>query len=725
MIKFLRFLLCVISFFFFQRKTVAQEVTDSSEVQLAEELTEPSSTNQESTDEDLGFIFRPKLSLGVGMFTFYGDINTNHKGLHPTVSRIAYELRLINPLTDYLEMNFYALFGQVSENERTQARNLNFNSNITTGGLTFTYNFKNFRTWKSNVNPYISAGIESVEFLSKSDLRDKDGKYYHYWSNGTIMDLPEDDPNASNAVELFRDYTYESDLRELNLDGYAKYPERTFAFPVEVGANFKLGEKVDFRVSTAMHFTMSDLIDNVTSESVGARAGTKGNDKFLYTSFSLVYDLTFDRNGGGSGGKDFGGDWMDLYAQDTSDYDKDGVGDLADLCAKTPLDARPVDENGCPLDQDLDGVSDNIDDELDTPEKAPVDEHGVALDDDDFNLMYRVYKDSIGEFSEMTEVTNISESGGGNDPVDQSGIALSSSPKESYTVIIGSDSTGVSANDLHKFLSYKDFKVIDDGENVYYIIGEFDNVKDAMAANESVKNEGFDSRVGKTTTDDKGNQTVAEVAANELPENNGEESSVIVTKEKLYKIQIGAFKKKLSGKVFGDAEDLSYVKGDDGLWRYYSGTYSTKEDAAKHRIDLLEQGYKGSFIVAFQEGTRLSLNEAGYDVNPDYNDTKVESSEPTANAINPELIKFKVQVGAFQNKIPTHILDLYLSIGNVVPRKDKATGLTKYFIGTLDSYEEANNLKQELKDKGLTDAFIIGDFNGKIITAQEALDLLK
>ncbi len=682
----------------------------------------------EKIDDDLqDYIFKPKLSLGIGMFTFYGDVATNHGGYHPTVSRLAYELRLINPLTDYLDMNFYVLFGQVSANERTLERNLNFNSHITTGGLTLTYNFKNFRTWKSGVNPYISLGIESVEWLSKSDLKDANGNEYHYWSDGSIMSLPEDDPNASTAVQLHRDYVYESDLRELNLDGYDKYPERTIAFPVEIGANFKLGEKVDFRVSTAMHFTQTDLIDNVTSESIGNRAGTKGNDKFLYTSFSLVYDLSFGFGKKG-GGKDFDdSEWWDLYAQDTSDYDQDGVPDLLDLCAKTPLDARPVDKFGCPLDQDNDGVPDNLDDELNTPDGAPVNERGVALTDDDFYLMYRMYKDSIGEFAQMDIVTNQSESTGGtNKPRGTDGLVIGGK-KESYTVIIGSDSTGVSANDLHKYLSYKDFKIVDDGKNVYYIIGEFDNLKDAVAANENVKKDGFDSKVGKTTTGDNGKQTVEKVDEKDLPLSDGTTSTVASSTEKLYKIQIGAFKKKLSGSVFKDAGDISYVKGDDGLWRYYSGTFTNKEEAAKHRIDMLQQGYKGAFIVVFNEGNRLTLNEAGFDVNPDYKDkdTKVESNVPTSNAVNPELIKFKVQVGAFQNKIPTNILDLYLSIGNVIPKKDDETGLTKYFIGTLKTYKEAETLKNELKEKGLTDSFIVGDFNGKIITAQEALDLLK
>ena len=90
----------------------------------------------------LEFLFKPQLSVGVGMMTFYGDIGSNHSGYHPTVSRLGYDLRLINPLTDYLDVSFYVMFGQVSSNERTVNRNLNFNSNITTGGITLNYNFR-------------------------------------------------------------------------------------------------------------------------------------------------------------------------------------------------------------------------------------------------------------------------------------------------------------------------------------------------------------------------------------------------------------------------------------------------------------------------------------------------------------------------------------------------------------------------------------------------------
>jgi hypothetical protein len=56
---------------------------------------------------------------------------------------------------------------------------------------------------------------------------------------------------------------------------------------------------------------------------------------------------------------------------------------------------------------------------------------------------------------------------------------------------------------------------------------------------------GFNSKVGKTITGENGKQTVEKVDEKDLPESDGTISSVSTTTEKLYKIQIGAFKKKI------------------------------------------------------------------------------------------------------------------------------------------------------------------------------------
>ena len=60
------------------------------------------------------------------------------------------------------------------------------------------------------MDPYISFGIESMEFLSKSDIYDANGVFYNYWSDGTIRDMEEGSVGSDNATEIYRDYVYDN-----------------------------------------------------------------------------------------------------------------------------------------------------------------------------------------------------------------------------------------------------------------------------------------------------------------------------------------------------------------------------------------------------------------------------------------------------------------------------------------------------------------------------------
>ena len=174
--------------------------------------------------------YGPTVGLGVGMFKFYGDILDANYG-NPLVSNIGYDLHVKQQLNSYLTAKFYVLFGTLSANERSADRNLNFSSKITVGGFALMYNFDQLLPKDRAISPFISLGIESVEFHSKTDLYDRAGNEYNYWSDGSIRDIAETDVNASNAVVIQRDYFYETDLREQDYDGYGKYAERTFAVP--------------------------------------------------------------------------------------------------------------------------------------------------------------------------------------------------------------------------------------------------------------------------------------------------------------------------------------------------------------------------------------------------------------------------------------------------------------------------------------------------------------
>ena len=685
----------------------------------------------ESSTED-EFIFKPQVSLGTGMLTFYGDIGSNHQGYHPMVSRLATTLRLINPLNDFLDLGFYVLFGQISANERTLTRNLNFNSNITTGGVTINYNFNQFLRKGRNVEPYIHVGLESIEFLSKTDLQDANGNTYHYWSDGSIKDLAENDPNADNAIDLVRDYTYESDIREQNFDGFGKYQERTLGIPLELGANFHVGNKLKFRVGTALHFTFTDLIDGVTNESVGNRIGDARNDKLLYTHIAMSYDFNIKSK------KKPKFDVIDedseqYYREDTIDSDGDMVVDHMDRCANTPPGVV-VDELGCPLDDDLDGVANSFDDELLSMEGALVDMKGVTMTDDQHIENFRRYKDSIGEFTAWDTLQRTWSS----DPRSLKTLintkTLKPKAKELY-VVVGSDIQGVSEDELWKKLANRDFQVKESGDSILYVMGGYDPnmVADVIKELEedSVQVQGV---VEINDQDEITSVDVDEIVesievANESQNNEtGDDEFVPVidpeTQLASFRIQIGAFSRKISKSVFADLPEVVSVKGDDGLYRYFSGSYTDKSKAASHKVNLTTSGYNDAFIVAFKDGKRVTLREAGFDVKPGLIEDISLSSTPSVNAVDPKLVKFRVQVGAFKEKVPTDYLDLFLDIGNVLPKKDVVSGFTRYYVGKLDTYEQAMAFRDRIAKKGLEDCFIVGEFKQKIIPSREALNLL-
>lgn len=685
----------------------------------------------ESSTED-EFIFKPQVSLGTGMLTFYGDIGSNHQGYHPMVSRLATTLRLINPLNDFLDLGFYVLFGQISANERTLTRNLNFNSNITTGGVTINYNFNQFLRKGRNVEPYIHVGLESIEFLSKTDLQDANGNTYHYWSDGSIKDLAENDPNADNAIDLVRDYTYESDIREQNFDGFGKYQERTLGIPLELGANFHVGNKLKFRVGTAVHFTFTDLIDGVTNESVGNRIGDARNDKLLYTHIAMSYDFNIKSK------KKPKFDVIDedseqYYREDTIDSDGDMVVDHMDRCANTPPGVV-VDELGCPLDDDLDGVANSFDDELLSMEGALVDMKGVTMTDDQHIENFRRYKDSIGEFTAWDTLQRTWSS----DPRSLKTLintkTLKPKAKELY-VVVGSDIQGVSEDELWKKLANRDFQVKESGDSILYVMGGYDPnmVADVIKELEedSVQVQGvveINDQNEITSVDVDEIVESIEVANDSQNNETGDDEFVPVidpeTQLASFRIQIGAFSRKISKSVFADLPEVVSVKGDDGLYRYFSGSYTDKSKAASHKVNLTTSGYNDAFIVAFKDGKRVTLREAGFDVKPGLIEDISLSSTPSVNAVDPKLVKFRVQVGAFKEKVPTDYLDLFLDIGNVLPKKDVVSGFTRYYVGKLDTYEQAMAFRDRIAKKGLEDCFIVGEFKQKIIPSREALNLL-
>ena len=139
-------------------------------------------------------------------------------------------------------------------------------------------------------------GVENVEFNSKTDL---DG-----------------------------DYFYETDLRALDLDDLGEYQQNSLSIPVGIGADIELVSGFSVRLSSVMHFTLTDNIDNISDKGVGIRKGDSRNDRYLYTGVTLLY--TLDKN------KRLEDVYAGAYFGDTGDEDLDLVLDIFDNCPGFP-----------------------------------------------------------------------------------------------------------------------------------------------------------------------------------------------------------------------------------------------------------------------------------------------------------------------------------------------------------------------------------------------------
>jgi len=82
---------------------------------------------------------------------------------------------------------------------------------------------------------------------------------------------------------------------------------------------------------------------------------------------------------------------------------------------------------------------------------------------------------------------------------------------------------------------------------------------------------------------------------------------------------------------------------------------------------------------------------------------------------------FRVQVGAFKNKLPN---DAFKGL-SPLNGETAGNGYTRYTAGNFKKVENANAVKNDLRSLGYSDAFVVVFFNGKRISLNEALTMME
>lgn len=678
--------------------------------------------------------FKPKVSLGVGRLGFYGDIYSKHFQ-SPLTARPAVDLNISQRLTSYLQLNFTVLFGKLGANEWRDNRQENFQSEIRAGGVNLLYDFGNILPARYAVRPFLSLGVMGFEFLSKTDLKDKNGATYNYWKDGSIKDKAEGSPDAQFAKDIKRDYVYETDIRERNKDGFGKYQERAFAFPIGVGAIMKVTERVDVKMNFQFFLTTTDYLDGITNKSVGDRAGTKGRDNYTYSSIGLQYDLIANPKKSIKQVNPAGDTLNDAFwlALEKLDGDNDGVPDLRDNCQGTP-DGVPVDLNGCPLDDDKDGIPNYRDDELATAPGVPVNEKGVGQTDEYWAAWYAAYLNDSIDVNKVTEYV-------GNFFV-QNTKKPKKVKKDSYVVELARFKGAIPTDQLTAFLSIGDIntKTLLDGTTVVYTSGEEKIATVARRRDQFRKDGKSGAIVSRLSGGDVVAMTDGEVdqlMKEESKDSGGFEfknigvdrdslssgTEFFVKEDVVYRVQLGAFRNRISTNVFNTSAGVLELKTGEDIYRYVTKGYKTIAEAAAVRADLVVQGYSDAFVTSYKEGKRIALNKTKATVDKSY----MEDLDETLifSSVDKKLLSFKVQLGPLKKPALEAMMDEKVKGLDNTDKQTTATGSIRYTSGSFTNFDEAEKYRKDLEGKGFNDAFIIATFKNEIISIQEALELMK
>ena len=508
----------------------------------------------------------------------------------------------------------------------------------------------------------------------------------------------------------------------------------SIVLPLGIGLRMEITERLEFDVSMQFAIGMSD-IDMSSKEN---------SDGYKSLTFSVHYDLfTKDKKNRYKDDTYYAN--VDFAKLEAEDEDGDLIRDMDDYCVNTPIGVK-VDKNGCPLDDDKDGIPNYLDKQKGTPEGSIVDENGIRLTADKYKSMYselEVATRKYANFYNEVEIKRenyktideylIAKANAFNKAFNESLNDNSQVKDLIYKVKIGEFTDGIPAKIANKLLSLEDLQSFTmDDDAVIYAVGSYNNFDDAMSRLFSLEDKGFDDTY--ILVDNNGvisnyiepvsvpivEELIIADSTNELNNDTLEDQIIDEDDEQIngttYRIQIGAFNKPLSEAVFVGVDNVISFTGKDQLVRYTTGSFTEYKDAVDYQAQMKARGFGDAFIVTYKNGERISLNVAIT------KELFVDAANKVDNNENLN-IKFTVQILVSEATVSASELEKMTILGNIY-KESKGSDLYEYYAGTYESLDDANNRLSEAKMAGFIDAFIFAKLDGERITLEKARKLL-
>ena len=473
-----------------------------------------------------------------------------------------------------------------------------------------------FKSSTTAIRPWIGAGLSWGNTNVMADLYDQEGRQYHLWSDGLLYDAEEPQTSgpratsANKATQLTRDYAYETSIAN----------NRGLTIPVKLGVDIQLTPSINSSLSFTAQMGNSNVFNSFGSEkAIGGSA--------LVTTVQAGVGIMLGKRVGRTKMKTVFSN--NMFAGDI-DFDKDGINDIVDRCHGTPFGA-PVNEYGCALDTDGDGVADYEDLEIHSLTHY-VDNDGIALSREAWDALYATtdadpnsyildYAVIIAEFTPEHYKKMLDAAGNTAEKSEDEALKLLNESmvnavltyRVQYGVFSENQMPGNVAletisddNGLLRFVgpTHKNTTEarteLEQSEALWAddaFITAYRNGKRIPMA-EAIGLEAHRSFIAPTTDAPEASESVPNTEVSDAP---------------VYRIQLGRFSDMIPVNIFEmfiTLGDVKQVIEKDGTYRYFTTSYNNEAEARTRLDSVKDLGISDAFMTVEFKGEKMSILDA-------------------------------------------------------------------------------------------------------------------
>lgn len=291
---------------------------------------------------------------------------------------------------------------------------------------------------------------------------------------------------------------------------------------------------------------------------------------------------------------------------------------------------------------------------------------------------------------------------------------------------------------------------VENTQFIRYFSGSFTNNNDALIRRNSVRASGYPDafvkgwnngqEVSLARLRNSGAATDASLTET-TPQSNISQidfsaTSISSLKGVYYSVQIGVYSRPRTSSMIYGISPLYHKRTNNGYWTYFSGIYKTIADANSKKDEIVSQGVKDAFVVAFVNGEKVSLTQARQSIKrgelppPEEDiviledaslqlDKQWKTAKTSSNTLPQAAgdLEYKIQIGVYSNKINLSWVSSQLDGDMKVASFKNSNGKYIYTLGNFNTLEEAHSALSDVKDI-VPDAFVVGFKGGRKVYIQ-------